>query len=425
MIKLKRRDTWRYNNKISLFADGFSRRGGQEQVEVDPLAITPSDLLENSIAYQDVVIKQEVQPLWPDNQPSSNQIDFLSKTEMSIRLADNSTAKIKIFAPLFEPQTSELNYFNANEESKLVTGSFKTNNFVFQFTSTVSDSSNSCVSPEDENNLVIDIKPECENSSESSTNLRTPTKVNKKVRAVKPYKNVDKVQPDIEVESKNKKRVPKAKICEHCGETFNTPSKLLCHLNRLNCCRFCFTSHESKSELQSHIKDYHNIKKLSTVPQCDMCFTQFETTNITKAHMKEFNCGLNKCRHCNVKMESRSEYEQHIMDIHTCDKVCPFCDVTLQRKSKLKRHYFRHTLLKLKLFLCPHCNVRYTCKTNFRAHKCPAAKNLACEKCNYAFINYQEHDEHLEVCKNMIIYDSRYKNKHHKRVYARNIIPFN
>ena len=136
--------------------------------------------------------------------------------------------------------------------------------------------------------------------------------------------------------------------CNYCEKSFRQEFLLDRHVMHdhrgVFKCNPCKLSFCKKSEMNSHIKNYHPTK--ANKPKCKICGNLFSENKKLLDHVKfvhEKVKGTHICEYCDKIFNHRSDLNKHFERIHaTKDYNCPYCSKKFGGTRTLNNHLKTH-----------------------------------------------------------------------------------
>lgn len=184
---------------------------------------------------------------------------------------------------------------------------------------------------------------------------------------------------------------PKAKdlTCSTCKISFKSQDAFDSHSHdAIHECKVCGKKYQSRINLQSHIKKYHEETEWMKF-RCATCGKSFGFLVALERHMKEHNPNQKFCcDQCGKVFKTLTNLKNHI-PLHTKDEVfrCPYCPKEYYIRYSYDKHVKSH--LYPPKFHCEVCNKYFTDKKYFEVHLqrhqsggcLGRSNNLRCNNC--------------------------------------------
>ncbi|XP_068204315.1 uncharacterized protein [Palaemon carinicauda] len=171
---------------------------------------------------------------------------------------------------------------------------------------------------------------------------------------------------DISLEQENQV----SNQCSVCNVIFYSKEELKAHSHDSpHECNFCFKKYQSRLNLETHIKKYHEETEWMKY-KCATCGKSFGFLLALERHMKEHNPNQKFC----------------------CDQ----CGKVFKNLANLKNHIPLHT--KDEVYECPYCPkiyyIKYSYEKHLKTHECNPQYH--CDICDRKFIEKKQFELHLE-----------------------------
>ena len=193
--------------------------------------------------------------------------------------------------------------------------------------------------------------------------------------------------------------------CDFDGNIFNSKEGLRNHMKvhyRLIECEICYKILKPTS-MYIHMKT-HEIRE--SFHQCRICSKTFKTAYYLAVHEKIHNKKF-KCQICHKLFPIKSNLDRHIKEYHDNPKSfeCGICGTKFSQKNILTFHQKTHDKNRQKAFRCHRCDYATDNTSHFKNHqnfhdrqdkKYAAMKNpLKCQKCPTFHRNVKMLKQHL------------------------------
>lgn len=179
----------------------------------------------------------------------------------------------------------------------------------------------------------------------------------------------------------------KTVFCEICQKGFTTAKYLLVHMrshtDRVFACKFCESKHESKADLNEHMKVHINERPFL----CSECGLRFVRNDYLVIHMRRHKGEKPyKCKYCGKGFPRATDLSVHER-YHTGEKthLCTICGKGFHRAYNLLVHMRVHT--GERPYQCPHCVKSFAQGNDLKAHvRRHTGERYKCEVCGDGFI---------------------------------------
>ncbi|XP_070545719.1 zinc finger protein 37-like [Ptychodera flava] len=158
-------------------------------------------------------------------------------------------------------------------------------------------------------------------------------------------------------------------LCERCGLSFKSSSKLEVHGQRAACserkCRFCGKRFPYR-EWQEHLLNHHVTELI--VYECHVCEKQFLHRSTFHDHLKghEVDGNVFTCKTCGATYTSLPSLRDHKVRHVRSELKCNYCEYTTFTKYQLNVHMKRHS--DSEAFDCKFCGKHLVSSTSLNTH---------------------------------------------------------
>ena len=168
-------------------------------------------------------------------------------------------------------------------------------------------------------------------------------------------------------------------LCKICDMKFKSRSEINIHTmnehdiakkskkqKKLFRCDVCADSFLSKRDLKVHTIDLHvPIKSF----ECDSCNDVFKSKKDLKGHTNEKHSHFS-CESCGDEFQMKKELKAHINEKHTVEEEYP-CTICAKqfKKQYIKQHMLSHTKIRDLKYSCQVCEFRSLTKIGLVVHK--------------------------------------------------------
>lgn len=159
-------------------------------------------------------------------------------------------------------------------------------------------------------------------------------------------------------------------------------------------CDLCLAYFQTKSDLQSHIKQMHG--KL-----CVLCKGVFTSTAAFNEHQKEHveDGQLLECEMCKKTFRTHSKLRRHYSVHKSAAYECNLCHIQLPNETTFRKHSYIH--MQTKMFNCFVCDKSYSSQGEFKAHvrtHDEAYKSrFSCNVCGRTFSRQSNLQRHVAI----------------------------